>query len=144
VLIVIIIVVDVVVVVSFCFLFFRAYPQHGLRALSTAGPLQSPCLPLPLRVTARSIAQFVCPRLKNPKQKENFMTDIPQKPLNKLVASLDNLRGQRAWIRHCTNWRRRLPRTGCCSPSWVRKYKKGWFALVAGERRTRGRDVTES
>jgi hypothetical protein len=88
-----------------------------------------------LRVTARSIAQPVSPRLKKPKQRKNFMTAISQKPLNKLVASLDNLRRTAGVDTALHELASSIAAHGLPQSLVVPEYKKGLFAVVAGRRR---------
>lgn len=62
------------------------------RAPSTAGPLRESVLAVAALDRPLLRAPPLLPRLKNHQQKENFMTDITSIPLNKLIASEDNVR----------------------------------------------------
>jgi ParB-like nuclease domain len=74
-------------------------------------------------------------RLKNPKQKENHMTDISSLPLNKLVDSSDNVRKTAGAESALQELAASIAAHGLLQSLVVRKGKKGKFAVVAGGRR---------
>jgi ParB-like nuclease domain len=106
------------------------------RAPSTAGPLRDSVLAVPpAGDSALSCAALTCPRLKNPKQKENTITDISSLPLNKLVASPDNVRKTAGADSALQELAASIAAHGLLQSLVVRRSKKGRFAVVAGGRR---------